>query len=298
MAILFESSTLIEFLLKDALCKEGLTFYEQYRIGTGGRFSTTKYVADFLVVHNNIRLIIECDGYTYHSGKSNKEYQVKRDAWLSHLGYKVLHFSTKEVKYNRPFVINAIKYHLGIIDTIPTSPPKRYPPFRYAKNNPSIALMCYYYQLPQGVCIAYMYEEKSKHIFSKIRTKLCSNVAATMAEATAIYLALLDVKKSSNIHVFYDGEVLENHFDVNQTIKNKITVFEKGMELLKTNTFNFTHINLRSKYASSWLKEREIIQKLKDECMMICKKIVNGEEFVGEDYQLLIASKSSAESIK
>ena len=43
MAILFESSTHIEYLIRDALTKENLTFIEQYQLYSGGKFSEVKY---------------------------------------------------------------------------------------------------------------------------------------------------------------------------------------------------------------------------------------------------------------
>ena len=62
MAILFESSTHIEYLLREALTQENLTFQEQYRLYSGGKFSEVKYVADFFLENKGHNLIIECDG--------------------------------------------------------------------------------------------------------------------------------------------------------------------------------------------------------------------------------------------
>ena len=87
MAILFESSTHIEFLLKNALIEEGFEFIEQFRIYEGGIFSEVKYVADFLLINEDIRLIVECDGFFYHSGRDKLKKQMVRDNWLQTRGY-------------------------------------------------------------------------------------------------------------------------------------------------------------------------------------------------------------------
>lgn len=289
MGVLFESSTPIEFLLKEALTKENIPFYEQYRIETGGRFSTVKYVADFLIVYGNVRLIVECDGYTYHSSLSKKRKQIERDAWLLKRHYKVLHFSTEEIKHKMPFVINAIKYKLGMIDRIPTYNTPKFCKQHFQDTYP-VELICYYSQLPQGVCVSYIYEDKAREICSEIRHKKCMDVAPGMAETTAIYLALLDLKKNVDVHVFYAGEVFNDRFDVNKTIRSKIVCLQGGSELLRKHQLCFTHINLRARQSDSWLKRYERMKTLKEECLSSCKEIVNGKEFEGYAYQSLLCT--------
>lgn len=287
MGILFESSTPIEFLLKEALIKENLLFHEQYRVGTGGRFSTVKYVADFLIEYGNVRLIVECDGDTYHSGFSQKRKRVERDAWLFKRGYKVLHFSTKEIRYKMPFVINVIKYTLGIIDKIPIYKENK----DYKKNYQTeytVDLFCYYSQLSQGVCVTYMYRDKTKGVFSEIRQKQCLDIAPEMAEAVALYLALLDLKKNVNVHVFYAGQVFNDRFDVNKKIRSKLVLLKEGETLLKGHEFYFTHINLYARYSKNWQKEFKIMSDLKKVCLDFCKEVLNGKEFKGYVYQSLL----------
>jgi len=94
MSFLCNSSTAIELILKEALEKEQIEYKEQYLIYTGGKFSTAKYCADFYININNIKLLIECDGYTYHSGNIKVIKDYKRDLWLKQHNYIVLHFST------------------------------------------------------------------------------------------------------------------------------------------------------------------------------------------------------------
>ena len=68
MAIVCESTTNIENLLKNALIQHGIPFEEQYCVYTGGRFSEVKMVIQ--------------------------------------KGYRVVHFSTNQLKYMMPKVIN------------------------------------------------------------------------------------------------------------------------------------------------------------------------------------------------
>lgn len=293
MGILFESSTPIEFLMKEALAKENFSFEEQYRIGTGGRFSTVKYVVDFLIKYEDVRLIVECDGRTYHSNFYQKRDQVERDAWLLKRHYKILHFSTEEIRHKMPFVISTIKYTLGMIDEIPLcmqnddSKSYRYP----YQEKYTVALYCYYSQIPQGVCVSYVYEDKTKNVRSEFRQKKCSDIGSGMAEVVAIYLALLDLKKSVNVHVFYEGQVFNDHFDVNKKIRSKLVSLKEGAELLKKHKFCFTHINIKAHHSISWLQKVEIMKELKEACLNSCKEILNGKEFEGYTYQSLLNNK-------
>ena len=298
MGILFESSTPIELLLREALKKENLPFYEQYRIGTGGRFSTVKYVADFMIEYENVRLIIECDGYTYHSKVNQKRKLIERDAWLFKHGYKVLHFSTKEIRHKMPFVINVIKYKLGLIERISIDKQNTRSTYYTWTNKVeyTVNLVCYYSQLPQGVCIAYVYEDKEKGVFSEIRQKRGLDIAADMAEAVSLYLALVDLKKNVNVHVFYAGEVFNNHFDVNKKIRSKFKLLEKGEELLRNHNFQFTHINLYARYSKTGQEQLELMRNLKKECLNTCKQILNGKVFDGYAYRSLL--KSGVEETK
>ena len=101
MGIKSESTTYIEQLLKNALEKEKIPFIEQYLVYTGGKFSDVKYVGDFFIEKNNIRLIVECDGFTFHAGADRRKKQQERDSWLKQKGYKVINFTTNQIKYRR-----------------------------------------------------------------------------------------------------------------------------------------------------------------------------------------------------
>ena len=109
-----------------------------------------------------------------------------------------------------------------------------------------------------------------------------------MAEAIALYLALLDLKKSVNVHVFYAGQVFNDHFDVNKTIRSKLVLLNKGTELFKEHQFCFTHVNLHIKKSSLRSEKYKIMDKLKKNCLNSCTEILNGKSFDGCAYQSLL----------
>ena len=163
MAILFESSTHIEFLLKNALIEEGLEFIEQFRIYEGGIFSEVKYVADFLLINEDIRLIVECDGFFYHSGRDKLKKQMVRDNWLQTRGYKIVHFSTRELESNMYGVVQTIKFLLGMPsdtsriitknDSTFNGDPKKQQ--NISDDLFDVILFCSYRQIPSGICVVY-----------------------------------------------------------------------------------------------------------------------------------------------
>ena len=85
--------TYIENIMADNLDKNNIKYKEQQRIG--------KYFPDFIIKN----IIVECDGEHWH----NKEYDEIRDSFLITQGYKVLRFTSKEIKSNINKCINKIK---------------------------------------------------------------------------------------------------------------------------------------------------------------------------------------------
>ena len=253
MSILFESSTPIEYLLRDALTKENLDFQEQYRIYTGGLFSEVKYVADFLLIQNNVRLLVECDGFHYHAGKENKKKQLERYNWLMNKGYKVLHFSTKALTSNMPKVIQTIKYHLNspynsscISAEKSSFPYSTKPNLSLIKTNDNynVILFCYYKQIPAGICVVYKYKYVVNNNWSEERIKICEGVPNDMLEVTAIYLALLDLKRPVQLKIYYSGLIYNDSFDVSKKLKPSLRKMLKGNELLRTHIISTSYVGL------------------------------------------------------
>ncbi len=72
---------------------------------------TKKIIVDFIC--RKLKLIIEIDGYS-HNFKYNKD--VERDSDLNKLGYKVLRFTEREVKYDLDNVIRSIEYEIEAVN--------------------------------------------------------------------------------------------------------------------------------------------------------------------------------------
>ena len=110
----FSSDTKIELRLRDVLIKEKIPFQEQYRIYKKGDLNP-KYVVDFYIEFNQKDLIIECDGFSYHTSDFDIERDIKRERWLKENGYKnILRFTTNQIIYEIHIVIRRIKDKLGI----------------------------------------------------------------------------------------------------------------------------------------------------------------------------------------
>ena len=78
----------------------GVTFRRQHQIGP--------YIADFYC--RQAGLIIEVDGVGAHSSDDAKEYDGKRDAYLSALCLRVIRFTASDVFYRTNAVVEAILY--------------------------------------------------------------------------------------------------------------------------------------------------------------------------------------------
>ena len=92
------SESIIESLTRYRLCRVGLRVRIQVRIRGVGR-------VDILI---GDRLVIELDGWEFHSNFEQFEEDRRRDAVLSALGYRVLRFSYVQVMHRRSEVMAAI----------------------------------------------------------------------------------------------------------------------------------------------------------------------------------------------
>lgn len=97
----------------DGAISTGLHIFPQYEIG--------KYRVDFLVEFRHIdylssndsinvlkkSVIVECDSQQFHDRtEQERRYEKKRDRFLQQQGYKIFHFTGKEIK-DEPFRISA-----------------------------------------------------------------------------------------------------------------------------------------------------------------------------------------------
>lgn len=288
MAILCESSTYIEILLKNALIKEGLQFEEQYRVYTGGKFSEVKYVGDFMLTNGTKRLIVECDGYNYHSSGIQIYNRLERDNWLKRKGYDVIHFSTNQLRTNMPWVIYTIKSRLNI----PCSPPakntsRRQPP---PPDNTSydVFLFCYYKQTPTALNVVYRYKYVTRNIWSEERKIICTNVPPNMLETTAIYLALLDLKRPVRIKIFFNGDIFNDDFNVYRKFKVLLRNLNRGVLLLKTLKISLFYVRLYSDFRDKTNESQKIMRNLRSRCFQLSQNHNNDSAIKFYDYSNLI----------
>lgn len=68
------------------------------------QFPIHRFIVDFIC--RKLKLIIEIDGYS-HEFKYDKD--IERDNYLKNLGYKILRFQEKQVRYDLDNVVEAIE---------------------------------------------------------------------------------------------------------------------------------------------------------------------------------------------
>ncbi len=293
MAIPFESSTYIEFLLKNALDNAQIDYIEQYRIETGGVFSEVKYVADFFIRSDCVKLIVECDGITYHAGTDRQKNSIIRDKWLQSKGFRVLHFSTKHLKHEMPQVIECIKKNIASPSPVPfASSTKRQFKKNNLKNfNPRVTLFCYYRQVKNDVYFVYKYRENIKNIWSDERKRLCLNTPREMIAATAVFSALLDLKKNVTLQVIFSGTLHKPDYSIVKRLRSRISCFPNGSKILHDNVVVFEHLNIPA-YSNMCNSEKlKTMRELKSRCLQISNYHSSVNDLKQESFDLMMQAK-------
>lgn len=302
MAILMDSSSSIELLLKTALQKEKLEFKEQQRIYEKGADLHPKYVADFVITSQNTSIIVECDGASYHSSDFDIQRDIERDHWLQNRGYKkVLHFSAYQLRYEMKTVILTIKHHLGLVNV-----PKKQLRFRGKTsrqnlivnvNDPTlklhkVTLYYSYIQLKDRVWLVYKFKDNTLNRFSEERMKIFHNVPDKFGSQLAIYTALKDLKKSVELLIYCSSSWLTSY--LNKLVETKFEsqiLLEKTREELSKHNYLCKHINTHrdSSYYESPSSERLIIHELQSRCRQLrygkCKNPSCEDEIDFQQYQ-------------
>lgn len=289
MAAGFESDTHIELLLKKALLKEGIAFEEQYRIYSGGRFSTVKYVADFFIPGKN-DLIIECDGFTYHADNSKKHRDKERDIWLANRGYIVLRYTTKQLKYRMNDVVK------NIVDNMDSSS-KVNLKITYSErkelypNYVTVALFIYYIQKGANLVCVYKFKSITKNTWSDERTIIIKNVPEDISAAEAVYCALLDLKVKLGIKVFFNGELYKQDYSSIKTIRMRLPFFKEGSRLLHDFQIVFEYCNIAAFSKPYYREDLKTINELKSRCRQIGNQDATRTTVAQIDYGELVLSK-------
>lgn len=174
----FSSDTKIELRLKEALFKEKIPFQEQYRIYQKGDL-TPKYVVDFYIEFNGNDLIVECDGFSYHTSDFDIKRDIRREEWLKQNGYEnIIRFTSTQILNEVQVVIKRIKDKLGIekyskqqLKFNGKKTKKDYVFNVSAQNLHSVILYYYYLQIKDKMIVAYKFHDVTKNAFSDIRIK-------------------------------------------------------------------------------------------------------------------------------
>lgn len=92
----------------------GIYANPQYEINTNNR----RFYADFMIIsegyENEVEIIVECDGYDYHSSKEQIKRDNERDMILKTAGYDVVRFTGSQI-FNDP--IKCVEETINLILT-------------------------------------------------------------------------------------------------------------------------------------------------------------------------------------
>ena len=268
----FSSETKIEVRLRDALAKENIPFQEQYRIYKKGNLSP-KYVVDFYIEWNQKDLIVECDGFSYHTSDFDIDRDIKRELWLKENGYKnILRFTTNQILTEMPVVIRQIKNKLGI-----EKYPARQLKFKgkkirtvyviniVGKKLHNVTLYYDYLQIKEDVIVAYKFYDATKNVFSDIRVKKIINVPPKCGGDAALLIALQALKSSVNLLIYCQSYFLVQYFNEIENLSHHREESNIIVQELKKHNYLFKYINCRrdAYYYEDIQDERLIIQELK-----------------------------------
>lgn len=293
MAISLESTSPNEQLLRDALTEHDISFKEQYPIYDGGIFSQPKYFVDFYITHKEKKLIVECDGYSYHTSDYDVDKNIERDNWInSKTGTKIMHFTSNQLKREMPTVIAVIKNELKI-EKIPKSKLKFKGKKRRTKyiinvndcNLHKVELYYDYIQFKDIVWLTYKFQDLTLGKFSDIRTRAFYSVPDKLGNELALFATLLDLKRSTEIRCYCQSEFLSSYFNKETPSETKSEILKKIKEMLKNHNYIFEYINIKRglMYYLAPRDEMFILTELREECRQIRSKYL--ETFSKENYE-------------
>ena len=285
----FSSDTKIELCLRDALIKEKIPFQEQYRIYKKGDFNP-KYVVDFYIEFNQKDLIIECDGFSYHTSDFDVERDIKRERWLKENGYKnILRFTTKQIINEIHIVIRRIKDKLDIEKYSKQQLKFKGKQIRkdYVINVDEVKLhdVTLYYdylQINEDVFVAYKFHDVTKNIFSDIRIKRIIKAPLKRGGDAALLLVLRALKSSVKLLVYCQTDFLVRYFNDFEDLSSvKQKELKTILQELRKHNYLFKYINCRrsASYYETVQDERLILQELKSK---VIQHGYSGRNDIGE----------------
>lgn len=279
MAISLQSTSPNELFLRDALTEQGLSFEEQYPIYEGGKFSQPKYFVDFLITYGKKKIIVECDGYTYHTSDYDIDKNIERDKWIKNkTGIKIIHFTSHQLKNELSVVVAVIKNEL-CMEKVPKNKLK----FRGRKkrtdyiinvDNNNLHKVTLYYdhiQFEDTVWVTYKFEDVTLGKFSDIRMRAFYNVPDKYGRELALMIAMLDLKRSTEILCYCQSEWLVSYLNQEKPFKAKFGILNKIDELLSNHNYLAKYINIKRDitYYKEPTPELMILTELHSKCKQI-----------------------------
>jgi len=278
MAVMLESSSWLELKLKKALLEEGIQFEEQHRVYEKMTDLQPKYVIDFLVFSGNVKVAVECDGFSFHSSDKDIEYSEQRDLWLKRAGYRtILHFTSNQIKHEMKTVLLVIKHNLGLI-----SAPKKELRFKKTRERKTyirnirnvdkdlhkVVLYYTYKQIDKKLWVVYKYQDATLKKFSEERAKVFNNVPDNQGSAVALWIALKDLKRNVELTVHCPSKMICACLNREREFVEKSKSLMEIEKLLKPHDYLFEYIDTtRSpEYYVTPSTERFILQELQDRC--------------------------------
>ena len=142
-----------------------------------------------------------------------------------------------------------------------------------------------------GVCVTYKYKSIVHNLWSDERIKICQDVPKDLLEVTAIYLALLDLKKTVKLKIYYTGMIYHDDFNVSKKFRSLISDFERGIEILDTQTISMEHIGFHGDYHRSQKEHQKIMNELRSRCTQISNNVEKQSEVSAVKYTDLFSPK-------
>lgn len=279
MAISLQSTSPNELLLRDALTEHGLSFEEQHPIYEGGKFSQPKYFVDFLISYGNKKLIVECDGYAYHTSDLDIDKNIERDNWIKNkTKIKIIHFTSHQLKNELSVVIAVIKNELGIEkiqkNKLKFRGRKKRTDYVLNVDNTNLHKVALYYdhiQFEDTVWITYKFEDVTLGKFSDIRMRAFYNVPDKYGRELALMVAMLDLKRSTEIICYCQSEWLVSYLNKEKPFKAKFGILSKIDDLLSNHNYLAKYINIKRNvtYYREPTPELMILTELHSKCKQI-----------------------------
>ena len=92
-----------------------------------------------------------------------------------------------------------------------------------------------------------------------------------MLETTAIYLALLDIKRSVRLKICYNGCIYHDEYDVSKKFRRCMKRLSGGDDFLKHNTISTSYVRIHEEYFRNKTESQKTIRELRSRCLQVSK---------------------------